>query len=295
MKALRILLVCRDSVRSREGRMVGAWSYPVPEFTWDTYCVPKTFTLDLAAFDGQYDLVMHEDTKAWGAFEGNRRKLPVCYIVRDSTLSDDHYENRVKQSRNQADLVLVDWDRLERFACTHKPVRRFSHCANERLFHPIEEKTVDVAFHAAVKRCHEREVLREWLGEVCRERGWSYASGIRVGHEYPKALAAAKIVINLERTPTTRAHRVFDALACRSCLLTSPEPEVSGEHRVAGEHYLEFKDTAEIPDILARLLNTGEWRDYADAGYELVMRRHTWAVRAKELYRTLLEVFPWLG
>lgn len=295
MKQLRVLLVCRDSGRSREGRMVGAWSYPVPEFTWDTYCVPKVFSLDLAGFYGAYDLVMHEDTKAWGSFEGNHRKLPVAYIVRDSTLSDDHYEQRVRQSRNHADLVLVDWDTIERFLPTHKPVHRLSHCANDRLFKDYgEEKTVDIAFHCAVKGCPGRSALRDWLHEYCAARGLVYASGIRPYEEYARAMNRAKVTVHLERTPTTRAHRVFDAMACRTCLLTSPLPAVSGEERQAGVHYVEWRDGDELERELDRLL-AGEWRRYADAGYELVMKRHTWAVRARELRRLIPEVFPWLA
>ena len=276
--------------------MIGHWSYPVPEFTWDVYPLPRRFELDLDQFVGDYDLVFHEDTKAWGSFVGDRSRLPVVYMVRDSTLSEDHYRVRVQQAREQADLILVDWDRLERFEGLGVPVRRLSHCVNERLFRDYgEPKIIDVAFHMACKGCPGRAELRDWLREFCAARGYSYAAGIMIGEEYPKALSRAKIVVNLERTPDTRAHRVFDALACRTCLLTSPEPEVSGEVRQAGLHYVEWRTYEELGEQIDVLLKTGAWENYARHGYWLVHQHHTWWIRAGELRKILLEVFPKLA
>ncbi len=292
---LRVLLCCRDSPRSREGRMIGEWSYAVPEFVWDIRAMPRWFDCDLDAIQG-YDLLVHEDTKAWGVWRGDHKRLPVVYMVRDSTLSDDHYRQRLRQAKEQSDLVLVDWDRLERFEGLGVPVRRCSHSVNERLFRDYGEgKTVDVAFHAACKGSPERAELQAWLYEFCQARGYRYACGVMVGHDYPRALSRAKIVVNLERNATTRAHRVFDALACGTCLLTSPEPEVSGEVREAGVHYLEWQGYEDLGAKIDRLLSTGAWQAYARQGYRLVQGYHTWGRRAQEMRAIINEALPWVG
>ncbi len=81
---------------------------------------------------------------------------------------------------------------------------------------------------------------------------------------------AQSIMTNAE----TRSHRVFDAMACRSCVITSALPEVSGEVRLAGVTHLEYQPL----DMLGRLIKhlvgmrvgsgfEGEaaqyWQDYA--------------------------------
>ena len=288
MKPLRVLLACRDNPRSSADRMIGHWSYQVPEFTWDILPVPRWFVLDMSKYYGAYDLIVHEDTKAWGVFHCDRAVLPVAYIVRDSTLSDDHYIQRIKQAWKQADIILVDWDRLERFQGLGHPVLRFSHCVNDRLFRDYGEgKMVDVAFHMAVKGNPERAELREWLRWLCITRGWTFENGVIGGEDYARSFSRAKVTLNMERTPTTRAHRVFDAMACRTCLLTTPEPDVEGEERRAGVHYVEWRDRQDLILALGRLLDDGEWEPVANAGYELVQRCHTWAVRARELREAL--------
>jgi len=291
MRPLRVLLACRDNPRSREARMIGHWSYPVPEFEWDILPVPRWFNLDMTQYEGAYDLVFHEDTKAWGLFNRDPEQLPVVYIARDSTLSDDHYEQRVKQiGRGVVQLVLVDWDRLDRFTGLGPPVRRLSHCVNDRLFRDYGEgKTVDVAFHMAVKGNPERAVMREAVRELCQRRGWVFDAGVVGGEDYARSFSHSKVTLNMERTPTTRAHRLFDAMACRTCVLTTPEPDVSGEERQAGVHYVEWDGTDDLLRTLTVLLDSGAWEPIAEAGYELARRRHTWAVRARELRAILTE------
>lgn len=285
MKPLQVALVHRNSPRLNGARMVGYWSYPVPEFEWHHFPVSKKFRLDRGTFV-DFDLIVLEDGKLHGEVTGTGP--PVAYVIGDSTLSDEHYRVRRELAR-QCDLLLVDWDCLSRFTDLGVPVRRFSYCVNQRLMRDYGMgKDIDVgSFQSATK---ERRELEAWLRERGTAHGYCFEAGVYPGQAYAMMMTRTKIIVNLNRNPATRSHRVFDAMACRACVLTSPLPDVSGEERRAGTHYLEYDltDLDALGDCVDWLLGTGQWETFAGNGYMLVREQHTWQVRASEL-RQLVE------
>jgi hypothetical protein len=290
VKALRVAVVTRPGSIPGQ-RNVGYWAYPVPEFTWQHFEVPKGSTRSRAKFSG-FDLIVWEDGKS--SIRWVDKGPPIAYVVVDSTLDDEHYQARLRHGA-QADVILVDWDRLERFEQLGKPVRRFSHCVNDRRFRDWgEAKTVDVAYHLS-EDTPERRELGDWLGVLCQERGYVYARGARLGDDYARAFNRAKVTVDLARTPLNRDHRLFDAMGCRTCVLTSPLPEVSGEVRAADVDYLEWADTWELRGRLEDMLDPhrwgiagpDRWHWIADQGLRRVQDCHTWAARARELRETL--------
>lgn len=283
---MKIALVHRDHPRHTDKRMIGMWSYAVPEFQVTRVAVPKHFILDRRAF-ADHDVIVWEDARTVGTVIGDA-PVPVVYCVGDSTLSDAHYQHRYQQAA-QADLILVDWDELDRFTALGKPARRLSYSVNEQLFKPLS-KSVDVGFFQ--HPTDERAALDFWLAAFCAERGYSYASGSRADLAYCAALGTAKININLNRNPQTRAHRCYDALAARSCLVTSPMPYVSGEFWRPNTHFVEWRDYDDLAWWLDSLLPTGRWQRFAADGFDYVMAGHTWAKRAQQLHALLLDVFP---
>jgi hypothetical protein len=284
MKSLRVALVHRDSPRLDGARSIGAWSYAVPEFMWTHFPVGKGFHLERGAFC-DYDLIVYEDGKLRGTFDGDGP--PIVYMIGDSTLSEKHYQVRRQQAR-QCHLLLVDWDRLERFAELGVPVRRLSYCINDRLMRPDLAMGKDVDVGSYQSGTVERRELEDWLHVFCEASGYVFKAGTYAGQDYAMMMARSKIVLNVHRNPQTRSHRIFDAMACRACMLTTPVPDVSGEVREAGIHYLEFDDRDQLADCVNRLLN-GEWETIAGTGYMLVQEHHTWTVRARELRQIVAE------
>jgi len=280
---VRVALVHRDNPRCIE-RMGGAFCYDVPEFEVTHFPTAKFGVVDRNELaDAGYDVIYYEDGKCWPTFEGDA-DIPVIYQVQDSTLSEEHYRLRYEKAAEVADLVLVDWDDLTRFEGVGAPVRRLSYSVNDWLFCDYGlERDIDVAFLCHTKDCPARAALDVQLTDLCLRRGWEYESGTRLGRRYAQAFNRARVCVHMERTPTTRAHRVFDVMAARSCLLTSVQPYVSGEEQVAGVHYVDYETPAEIDERLAWLLDSGAWETIADAGHEYVMTHHTWSVRAREL------------
>lgn len=275
---LRVVLVHRDSPRMLQRDVVGWWSYPVPEFVWDHYPVGKGFHLRRSDFRA-YDWIVYEDGKIQGTIERDGGP-PVAYVIADSTLSEAHYHVRCREAVQNADLLLVDWDDLNRFRHLGLPVYRYSYCSNDHLFYP-RQKTLDVGYF-----CHptpERIRLGEHLADLCEQRGWRYAGGRRMGAAYAEAIGSAKVNVNLNRNPATRSNRIFDIFVSRSCLLTSPLPPVSDEPRALNEHYLQYRSWRELDDLLAELLEAGSWSVYAEAAYDLGKRYHTWSARATQL------------
>ena len=280
---LRVALIHHDNPRQYH-RMAGYWSYDVPEFVVHHFGVAGVSERYRRSRFAGFDCIIWEDHRTKGTWTHDAN-TPLVYHAVDSTLSPAHLRDR-QMHATQADLVLVDHDRLGHFP---GKVRRLGYCVNDRLFRDYgEEKTVDVAFHCRTKGSPDRAELRDWLGDYCRAHGYTYAAGDRAWEEYARAFNRAKITVNLARTVTNRPHRVFDAMACRTCLLTSPLPPVSGEERRAGVHYAEWRDFDDMAARIEGLLSSGQWRAIADAGHELVHRAHTWAVRAGEL-RQILE------
>lgn len=286
MKPLRIALIHADRPRDYpEGRMVGIWSYDVPEFSVAHIGTTKTFTLSLSSFE-DFDIVVREDHKCYGEFVHDY-DIPVVYYVVDSTLSDSHYKQRLQHAQ-RADLVLVEQDDLARFSVDGQ-TRRLPYCVNERLYHDYGPKLVDVGFY--VNATPERDKLARQIGEWCSAHRISFEYGKREGVEYAKALSAARINVSLARTPTNRPHRTFDVMACKSCLLTSPLPAISGESRTPGVEYVTFNSADEAIESIDGLLSTGDYSEIAEDGYDLVQARHTWAIRARELRQIFNEVF----
>jgi hypothetical protein len=290
VRPLRIAVITRPG--SIPGQRNAGWfAYTVPEFTWDCYQIPKGATLARERF-ADYDLIMHEDGKTLIKWLGKGPKL--AYLVGDSTLSQEHYETRLEQA-SQADLILVDWDRLERFDHLGIPTRRWSYCVDDRRFRNHGEgKTVDVAFHMheADLNGNHRHLLGNYLADLCKRQGWTMSRGVLEGDAYARAFADARVTINVNRNPETRNHRVFDAMACGTCVLTDAVPDVSGEERTEGLDYLEMRTGADLVIQLASLLS-GNWEQVASSGYRLVHRAHTWRVRAQQLRAILAEVFGW--
>ncbi len=289
MRPLRVALITRPGSIPGQ-RNYGPWSYPVPEFAWTHFEVPKGSRMARDEFS-DYDLIFWEDGKS--VIEWEHDGPPLVYLVTDSTLSAEHYRIRCEQAR-QADLILVDWDRLERFEHLGKLVQRMSYCVNDLLFRDYGlERSVDVGFYASIKGNAERMSLDAWLRDFCASKGYVYEGGTRQGIEYARAFANCKIAVNLNRTPETRNHRVFDAMAAGACLLTSTLPLAEG--LLAGSDYLEMGNRAEMAAMLSVVLTNGDYRLVAQRGCSLVRAAHTWAIRARQLRQMLAEVFPWLA
>jgi hypothetical protein len=283
---LRVALLHRYSARLINRDVVGWWSYSVPEFEWDHYTLKKDFYIKRSSFEQAYDLIVYEDGKLTGRIDKNA-DIPVAYVIADSTLSNEHYRVRCQQAALNADLLLVDWDNLKRFEHLGIPACRFSFATNDRFFYP-REKTTDVGFfHHSTP---ERKKLNQHLAEFCKKRGYSYASGSRIGEDYARAIGSAKININLGRNPQTRSDRIFDIFLSESCLLCDKLPKVSGEPRQLNKHYLQFRTQDELEGLLDELLQEGTWQVFAEAAYKLGKKYHTWGRRARQLRKILWDL-----
>jgi glycosyltransferase involved in cell wall biosynthesis len=284
VKPLKVALVVKhssQSVRERECRNMGYWSYPVPEFEW-------------THFDGfgpaselnEFDVVIQEDA---GPKRYSGLRAPLVYVAIDSTLSEDHLNSRLPRAGN-ADLILVDHGPLEPFYQLNKPVMRWNYCVNDNLMRDYgEPKDIDVSFLCGGRNSEERKELRGILSHFCEEAGLTFASGVLHPTEYARAMARSKIVVNWPRHPMNRPHRVFDAMACGACLVTGPLPKVEGDNIKGGcIDFAEVENIDDVPDIIEHVFEDNEWLEIANSGHQTVLQHHTWAIRAKQL-RAILE------
>ena len=280
MKPLNVILIHRDNDNYR--RLTGWWSYDVPEFTWKAYKVPAVGFVAHPNIQDVDLLVM--DDWIWGkVYKGGK---PMAYVTVDSARSPEQLQRNLTQAR-QADLMLIDSDRLEKFRDVGKPVRRFAYAVNEKLFTP-KVKTFDVAF--LCWPTPERRVIRNRVEEICNRRGWSFLGNTYQNPlDYASALGLAKVVVHKAHVEQARSWRVFDVPATRGCLLTNPIPLIDGDGLQPGVHYAEYWDAEDLEAKLESLLTDGAWEQMAETGYEHIVKHHTWKVRARELRQIVHE------
>lgn len=315
MNPLRVLLVHRDQAH-RWNRIDGQFAYDVPEFTVAHCAVDKTFRFDLGEVAGRYDLVWwdegkHRDGPFFSPPPGQRR-TPVAYYCLYPTLTTDIFEDRKRRARENADLVLLEHDRIERWEDIGIPVRRCAYSVNEWYYRDnAETRDIDVGFFSVWNYSPERRALNDWLAGYCAKHGWAYATnGGYSTDEYPQLLARSKVVIHINRTPDTRPPRIFDASACGAAVLASRMPAVSGERWIDGIHYVAFdepvaqyhldnehgdgmsytdEDCQQVAAGLDWLMENHNWAAIAHNAQQYVLSEHTWRVRARQLRQTFAE------
>ena len=288
MTPLKVAIILRwnPQLSRRATRSIGLFSYAVPEFKWEHFRPGKFAPLKREDFEN-FDVVVIEDGSNVNV---SGHGPPVVGIFWDTNNTEMHYAHRLVQA-SQCDLVLIGQDPLKRFVACRKPVKRLTYCVNDRLFHDYgEEKTVDIGWHMKgygnLRRVHALKQVQTWVDTYP-----AVFDARTVGHdggEYAKAFNRAKISMNVGQTPANRPHRMFDAAASRTCVVTSRLPFVDEEYPlIAGEHYLEF-NPARVGDALEPILEDETWKSVTEAGYSFVRKHHTWAKRAPEL-RALIE------
>jgi len=293
MDKLKVALFVKPSKSGatfkRTERNMGYWSYSVDEFDWHHYC-PHGQVIHTSLYK-DFDLIFWEDGGSFRFVKDGGP--PIAYMAIDSTLSDEHYKTRLEHA-HQSDLVLVDHDKLQRFKSAQVPVRRLNYCVNDGIFKP-RDKELDVTFHCAsgarkkMPGGVERNDMRQFLDDLCKRRRWTFSSGTLPLYDYAVNMGVSKVIVNVPRTVINRPHRVFDAMACKACLLTQVIPYVDGDNVRARFHYEQFSAKHEVEPALARLIEGGEWEHLASAGYNAVMSMHTWKVRAQQLREILHE------
>lgn len=258
---------------------MGYWSYPVPEFTWEHVDGYDSNVLN------SFDLAIQEDA---GPKKYSGLTVPLVYVAIDSTLSEDHLKARLGRAEN-ADLILVDHGPLEDFYSLNIPVMRWNYCVNDYLFRDYgESRYIDICFLCGTRNSPERQWLRGTLSDYCEENRLSFQSGVLHPVDYARAMARSKIVVTWPRSPANRPHRVFDALACGTCLITGPLPDVPGDERVPGRDYFEVGAVEDVLGTIANLLEKDDWQTMGQKGKKLVTKYHTWAIRARQL-RAIIE------
>lgn len=288
MIPLKVGLLLRDGdrlmLRLGELRWCGFFSYTVPEFTVEIVTVAHKSVVDIGTLT-QYDVLVCED-ETFCTFEGDGP--PVVSLTWDGTLSQWHLKERRKQAA-RCDLILVEHDVLDHYRGLGSPVRRLLFAVNDHLYKDYgEEKTVDIAFNCRYKHRPDRANLDLFLREFAPAAGLVYSAGYIVdSNEYARMMSRTKVVVNLSKSPYNRNFRFFEALASRSCLVTSPIPCVSKDHAAPGIHYTEFANFAQMAGKIMSLLTDDRWKFKADRGHELIQKHYTWAIRAQEL-RTIL-------
>ena len=156
---------------------------------------------------------------------------------------------RKSGSQRQPLSILVTWSKTAAVVvpeyCGYRgsisrrlaPARRWAYGVNERIWSEPESKPVDVAYHVA--RTKEREHLALWLGDFMADHPeFRYSHHFSLDMPaYIQSIRQAKLVVHIPTWPQCRTHRIFDALAAGSCLLSSELPNITGDGFIPGQPF----------------------------------------------------------
>jgi spore maturation protein CgeB len=111
--------------------------------------------------------------------------------------------------------------------------------------------------------------------------------GYLPNYKVPEMMCESKIVLHVHRGPYVKVLkgiptiRVFKALACGSCLVSSPWKDTEGLFR-EGDFVVAKPEDAEV--TYRKLLRDDDLRrEYGERGRETILKKHTCAHRAREL------------
>jgi glycosyltransferase involved in cell wall biosynthesis len=282
---VNVAIVCRAKSFEETRRKLGWWAYPVHGLDWTFYPTAdeEIVNKDTLAKAG-HDLIVWEDwcIPVWTGSSA----IPVYAVIVDSNTSPRRRKNYIERAK-QADVLLIDQDRLSAFEPWGRRVYRWQYAVNEHLFSP-RSKEIDVAYH--VGRTDERTVLHDPLVAYCRAQGYAFTTGGGLTiDQYANRLNSARIVVHKSTHEQCRSHRFFDALASGACLLTDRVWAVPEDGLIAGKHFIEWFNPVDMHEKITDLLATGSWNQIAQAGHGFVMARHTWRTRAAELVQIIEE------
>ena len=285
MRPLRVALIHRWRARSSTERVSGLWEFDTPEFTITHLPTAKGRVHDRSVLSQSFDLAVYEAPELMLFLPGDK-KFPVCYWEIDSDNSEGYYKHRLAEGK-KCDIILMEAVPLDWFTELGKPVFRFNSCPSSKILKDYGlPKDIDVSFFVQTKD-PTRATLDIELAKFCKERGYSYESGERNYYNYGQSLNRSKISINWSGRAPYRPWRFFESMACRACLVTNPLLEVSEEIHRPGIDYVECQNMDELWKVIPDLLESGKWKEYAEAGYKYIQENHTWPIRSQQLREKL--------
>lgn len=128
--------------------------------------------------------------------------------------------------------------------------------------------------------------------KVCGDSDWlkviqhaDYLPPVQYNTELAKIYNASDINLNISRVQlkTTVNQRVFDVPACRAFLITDYREEIK-DYFVIGEEVVCYRDIQEMKGLIKYYLQHPEERiRIAEAGYQRVLKEHTYVHRMRRL------------
>ena len=123
----------------------------------------------------------------------------------------------------------------------------------------------------------DRAILQRWQGRPL------------VGHEFAKAIQCSKINLNIiDPTNYPAANmRFFEIPTAGGLQVSSACPEMDSEFRL-GEEIFYYQNVDDLRGLLSHLLHNEQTRNrVSDAGHQLVIEKHTYVHRAKQILTAL--------
>lgn len=128
--------------------------------------------------------------------------------------------------------------------------------------------------------------------KVCGDSDWlkviphaDYLPPVQYNTELAKIYNASDINLNISRVQlkTTVNQRVFDVPACKAFLITDYREEIK-DYFVIGEEVICYRDVQELKGLIGYYLqHPEERRMIAEAGYQRVLKEHTYVHRMRRL------------
>jgi spore maturation protein CgeB len=129
-------------------------------------------------------------------------------------------------------------------------------------------------------------ILQQLAGKFQMNEWWRWHSY----EETAQVFRHSKVVLNISRDdyPKDANMRVFEAMAAEALLITRLPTELSELGFREGEHFVGYRDEADLEKIIRAYLARHKDRlEIARRGSELVRRGHTYEHRAQKIFETI--------
>lgn len=223
---------------------------------------------------------------------------PSAYWVSDAHINDKAYQYRMETAKKFDHVFVAQKEFIEQFVADGVPretIHYLPHAFEPDCYRPYEiVNKWDWAFIGHINSPHRADLL----DRMCKEfpnwyLGWrmAQAPGYNSLEDVARKLCQSKVGVNYSIKQDLNM-RVFETLGTRTCLLTDDIPDIH-EHFTDMEHLVLFRSVDEAMDKMKLLLADDFWRQtIALNGYQLVLNKHTYECRAKEILKTCIQYEP---
>ena len=217
---------------------------------------------------------------------------PRIYVCSDTHYSEAAYQARLAKARTATLTLCNQWAAAERMRADGVSAAYLPHAVDLTAYPcaPLAIPKYDVSFVGHINHISRAEFL-----DTLFKAFPNFWFGKRFFEQAAEIYRKSKIVLN-QAINADLNMRAFEVCATKSFLLTPWVPDLERNGFLDGVNCAVYRTTEEAVEKATKYLADDVSREtIAQAGYDLVMSRHTYGHRAAVVVQTLKHLVKWDG